>query len=84
MALDNLRMSDVVFYKNTQVSGVRPLSSVLKTLQVLDTLGAESRAMRVTDVAQATGMSRATAHQKLITLVPVSYTHLTLPTNREV
>ncbi len=62
-------MSDVVFYKNTARSGVRPLSSVLKTLQVLDTLGAEAKAMRVTDVAQATGMSRATAHQKLITLV---------------
>jgi DNA-binding IclR family transcriptional regulator len=64
-----MRMSDAVFYRKTPNSGVRPLSSVLKTLQVLDTLGAESKAMRVTDLAQATGMSRATAHQKLITLV---------------
>jgi DNA-binding IclR family transcriptional regulator len=62
-------MSDIVFYKKTSSPGVRPLSSVLKTLQVLDALGGEEKAMRVTDVAQATGMSRATAHQKLITLV---------------
>ena len=67
---ENLRMADSVFYQKTSPSGgVRPLSSVLKAFQVLNALGAESRAMRVTEVAQATGMGRATAHQKLVTLV---------------
>jgi IclR family transcriptional regulator, KDG regulon repressor len=61
-------MGDAVFYTNTS-SGVRPLTSVLKAFEILDALGSQARPLRVTEVAHATRMSRATAHQKLVTLV---------------
>jgi DNA-binding IclR family transcriptional regulator len=62
-------MEDSVFYSNTEEAGVRPLSSALKTLHVLDLLGSQERPVRLAEVARASGMSRATAHQKLVTLV---------------
>jgi IclR family transcriptional regulator, KDG regulon repressor len=64
---ENIRMKDDVFYSNT--NGVRPLSSVLKTLRLLDELGASQTPMRLAEIAKASGMSRATAYQKLVTLV---------------
>jgi DNA-binding IclR family transcriptional regulator len=64
-------MKDEVFHTNT--TGVRPLSSVLKTLDMLDRLGSSQRPMRLIEVATAAKMSRATAHQKLITLVKAGW-----------
>lgn len=72
-------MQDAVFHKKTTGGGgVRPLSSVLKTLQLLDCLGSSQTAMRVTDIAKSTSMSRATAHQKLVTLVEAGWVEQTL------
>jgi DNA-binding IclR family transcriptional regulator len=71
-------MKDDVFHKKTRGKrprggGVRPLASVLKTLRLLDLLGAESKPMRLVDVAKASGMTRATAHQKLVTLTQAGW-----------
>lgn len=54
-------------------SGVRPLSSVLKTLRVLDLLGAAPQPMRLADLARATGAGRATVYQKLVTLLAAGW-----------
>lgn len=70
-------MTDVVFYSKTTPGGVRPLSSVLKTLRVLDLLGREQKVMRGIDIAKATGMSRGSAHQKLVTLVQAGWVEQT-------
>ena len=71
-------MKDDVFYKKTLPgAGVRPLSSVLKTLRLLDHLGSGHNPMRLVDVAKANGMSRATAHQKLVTLVQAGWAEQT-------
>ncbi len=49
--------------------GVRPLSSALKTLEVLDALGESVSPMRLVDLARIVGGSRATVYQRLLTLV---------------
>ncbi len=50
-------------------SGVRPLSTVLKTMAVLDVLAQSSRGMRLPEIAMAMELSRPTAYQRLLTLV---------------
>ena len=50
-------------------SGVRPLSTVLKTMAVLDVLAQSSRGMRLPEIATAMDLSRPTAYQRLFTLV---------------
>jgi IclR family KDG regulon transcriptional repressor len=67
-------MKDIVFYKKT---GVRPLSSVLKTMQMLDQLGSSHRPMRLIEIAKASQTSRATAHQKLVTLAHAGWVEQT-------
>lgn len=52
-----------------ETSGVRALSTALKTLAVLDVLAASSRPMRLPDIAAAMGLSRPTAYQRLHTLI---------------
>lgn len=54
-------------------TGVRPLGSVLKALSVLDTLGRAEREMRLVEVAEAVGGSRATTYQKLVTLIAAGW-----------
>lgn len=49
--------------------GVRPLSSVLKTLAMLDLLGRSEQPMRLVDLTRAVGGGRATVYQKLVTLM---------------
>ena len=66
-------MQDTVFHENTSIRGVRPLSSVLKTLSVLDLLGSKPNVMRLSEIARETGMSRSTALQKLVTLVQAGW-----------
>ena len=53
--------------------GVRPLSTALKTLAVLDVLVRSPRAMRLPEVASAMQLSRATAYQRLLTLVEAGW-----------
>jgi DNA-binding IclR family transcriptional regulator len=59
------------------MNGVRPLSSVVKTLGLLDVLGSTTRPMRLVDVARTSRMSRATAYQKLLTLIHAGWAEQT-------
>ncbi|MCL4768524.1 MAG: IclR family transcriptional regulator [Hyphomicrobiaceae bacterium] len=51
----------------------RPLSSTLKTLAVLDLMARSRTALRLSDVARAVDASRATAYQRLHTLVEAGW-----------
>jgi len=53
----------------TDTGGVRALSTVLRTLQVLDLMAQSRRPLKLSDVAQALRLSRPTAYQRLMTLV---------------
>lgn len=53
--------------------GVRPLSTVLRTLEILTFFGQQTRPQRLAEVANATGLSRATAYQRLLTLVAAGW-----------
>lgn len=50
-------------------SGVRPLSTVLRTLEVLDFFAEQTQPQKLGDVSSALGLSRPTAYQRLYTLV---------------
>lgn len=54
-------------------SGVRPLSTALKTMAVLDVLAQSPRGMRLPEVAKAMGLSRPTAYQRLLTLIEAGW-----------
>ncbi|MGI6855260.1 IclR family transcriptional regulator [Mesorhizobium sp. 1B3] len=54
-------------------SGVRPLSTVIKTLAVLDVLAASGRGMRLPEIASAMQLSRPTAYQRLLTLIEAGW-----------
>src|SRR5437588_2847345 len=54
-------------------SGVRALSSVLKSLAVLDALTRTQRPMRLMELAQALDESRATTYQRLLTLAQAGW-----------
>lgn len=65
---------DIAYSNKRQTeTGVRPLSTVLKTLDVLSVLGNSSRSLRLADVARVLGLSRATAYQRLLTLVEAGW-----------
>jgi len=49
--------------------GVRPLSTVLKTITVMEVLAKSPRGMKLPEVANSLGLSRPTAYQRLLTLV---------------
>jgi DNA-binding IclR family transcriptional regulator len=67
-------MEDGVFYRKTEPKGgVRPLSSVLKTLALVDVMARHGRPARLADIARAANMSRGTAHQKLVTLLQAGW-----------
>ncbi|WP_052182601.1 IclR family transcriptional regulator [Rhizobium sp. YS-1r] len=53
--------------------GVRPLSTVLKTMAVLDVLAASPRGMKLPEVAAAMELSRPTAYQRLLTLIEAGW-----------
>jgi DNA-binding IclR family transcriptional regulator len=57
--------------------GVRPLSSVLKTLSVLDAVGCSGQSLRLAEIAAAVKASRATTYQKLVTLVAAGWVEQT-------
>lgn len=54
-------------------TGVRPLSTVIKTLEALDVLAASPRAMKLPEIAKALGLSRPTAYQRLLTLIEAGW-----------
>lgn len=54
-------------------SGVRPLSTVLKTMAVLDVLASSPRGMKLPEVATAMSLSRPTAYQRLLTLIEAGW-----------
>jgi DNA-binding IclR family transcriptional regulator len=56
-----------------RLGGVRPLSSVLKTLAVLDVLAKSDGLMRLVELTSAIGGSRATIYQKLVTLIAAGW-----------
>ncbi|WP_417250673.1 IclR family transcriptional regulator [Celeribacter sp.] len=53
--------------------GVRPLTTALKTLELLNFFSNQSSPTRLADVARENGLSRATAYQRLITLVEAGW-----------
>ena len=55
------------------VVGVRALASPLKTLAVLDALGASQHSMRLADVVAAVGGNRGSVYQRLLTLVEAGW-----------
>jgi DNA-binding IclR family transcriptional regulator len=58
---------------NNKGYGVRPLSSVLKSLAVLDALARAHRPQRLMELAQALEESRATTYQRLLTLTQAGW-----------
>jgi DNA-binding IclR family transcriptional regulator len=67
-------MEYTVFHSKTPPkSGVRPLSSVLKTLSLVDVMAQNAKPARLADIARAAGMSRGTAYQKLVTLAQAGW-----------
>jgi IclR family KDG regulon transcriptional repressor len=57
----------------SEQSGVRPLSTVIKTLEVLDVLASSPRAMKLPEIARAMALSRPTAYQRLLTLIEAGW-----------
>ncbi len=49
--------------------GVRPLSTALKTIAVMEALAKSPHGMRLQEIATALGLSRPTAYQRLLTLI---------------
>ncbi|MGN6460489.1 MAG: IclR family transcriptional regulator [Pseudolabrys sp.] len=67
-------MKDAVFYERTKPVGkVRPLSSVLKTLGLIEIIAKQGKPTRLADIARAAGMGRGAAHQKLVTLAQAGW-----------
>ncbi|WP_051469742.1 IclR family transcriptional regulator [Chelativorans sp. J32] len=65
---------DTVYSDRIQPEGgVRPLSTALKTLAVLDVFAGSARGMRLPEIARAMGLSRPTAYQRLLTLVEAGW-----------
>lgn len=54
-------------------TGVRPLTTVLKTMAVLDVLAASVRGMKLPEIATAMKLSRPTAYQRLLTLIEAGW-----------
>lgn len=53
--------------------GVRPLSSVLKTLAVLDALAEARKSMRLVELTRMIGGERGTVYQRLVTLMEAGW-----------
>jgi len=50
-------------------AGVRPLSTVMRTLEIVDHFAVQTRAQKLSEVSQAMGLSPATTYQRLYTLI---------------
>lgn len=62
-------------------TGTRPLSSSLRTLEILDTIAEFDEPFRLSDVTRKVGGSRATVYQKIVTLMAAGWIEQ-LPDNR--
>lgn len=60
----------------TPTGGVKALSTVLHTLDLLGVLAQSDRPLRLADVVQRTGLGRATAYQRLLTLTAAGFLEL--------
>ena len=56
-----------------EAGGVRPLTTVLKTIALLDVLAASPRGLKLPEVATQVQLSRPTAYQRLLTLVEAGW-----------
>jgi IclR family KDG regulon transcriptional repressor len=63
--------------RKAATGGVRPLSSVLKTLSLLDVLAEFDASQKLSAIATQAKMSPATAHQKLLTLIQAGWVERT-------
>lgn len=52
---------------------VKPLSTALKCLELMETLSEQPKALRLADIARLIGESRATTYQRLLTLVTAGW-----------
>lgn len=59
--------------------GVRPLSTPLKTLELLDYLATKAQPVRISEAANELGVGRATIYQRLVTLVEGAGTRSAFP-----
>jgi len=59
--------------REATTGGVRALASPIKTLAVLDALGASERSMRLAEVVAAVGGNRGSVYQKLMTLIEAGW-----------
>lgn len=61
----------------TSGGGVRALTTVLNTLDLLPVVAESARPLRLSEIVQRSGLSRATAYQRLLTLVEAGFLELT-------
>lgn len=61
-------MDTIYSYRIQPDGGVRPLSTALKTIAVMEVLANSPRGMKLPEVANSLGLSRPTAYQRLLTL----------------
>ena len=54
-------------------AGVRPLSTVLRTLEIVEHFAAQTRPQRLGEISDALGLSKATTYQRLFTLVSAGW-----------
>ena len=80
IGVDNMKAAGKIFKVDTAYSdriqrrtGVRPLSTVIKTLELLDVLASSPRAMKLPEIARAGGLSRPTAYQRLLTFIEAGW-----------
>lgn len=66
-------MDTAYSYRIQDHTGVRTLSTVLKTMAVLDVLAGSPRGMKLPEVASAMQLSRPTAYQRLLTLIEAGF-----------
>jgi DNA-binding IclR family transcriptional regulator len=59
------------------IAAVRPLSTAVKTLALLDHLGRHDRAARLSQLASDLGASRSTIYQRLVTLIEAGWVEQT-------
>lgn len=73
----NPRLDDYFMTTNSDERGVRSLSTVIKTLAVLDVLADSSRPLKLAELNKLVGGNRATLYQKLVTLMDAGWVELT-------
>lgn len=79
--LTQINDREIIFEMDTTYSnriqsesgGVRPLSTVLKTMAVLDVLASSARGMKLPEIATVMELSRPTAYQRLLTLIEAGW-----------